>query len=38
VLWTLGERDRAREVWKGALSRDPEHRVLRDTVKRLDKN
>jgi tetratricopeptide (TPR) repeat protein len=37
VLWTLGERDRAREVWKGALTRDPEHPVLRDTVQRLDK-
>lgn len=37
VLWTLGQRDRAREVWRGALSRDPEHRVLRDTVKRLDR-
>lgn len=37
VLWTLGERDRAREVWQGALTRDPGHRVLRDTVQRLDR-
>jgi len=37
VLWTLGEKARAREVWQGALTRDPEPRVLRDTVKRLDR-
>ncbi len=37
VLWTLGERDRARAIWQAALSRDPEHRVLRDTVQRLDR-
>ena len=37
VLWTLGDKDRAREIWRGALTRDPEHRVLRDTVKRLDR-
>jgi Flp pilus assembly protein TadD len=37
VLWTLGERDRARQVWQGALTRDPRHRVLRDTVERLDR-
>jgi tetratricopeptide (TPR) repeat protein len=35
VLWTLGERDRAKEIWEAALTRDPEHRVLRDTVQRL---
>ncbi|MGH8442567.1 MAG: tetratricopeptide repeat protein [Nevskiaceae bacterium] len=37
VLWTLGEKDRARAIWQGALSRDPGHRVLRDTVDRLDR-
>ena len=37
VLWTLGERARAREVWDAALTRDPEHRVLRDTVERLSR-
>ncbi len=37
VLWTLGERARAREVWDAALSRDPDHRVLRDTVDRLSR-
>jgi tetratricopeptide (TPR) repeat protein len=35
VLWMLGERDRARAVWDDALARDPDHRVLRDTVERL---
>jgi tetratricopeptide (TPR) repeat protein len=37
VLWMLGERDRARAVWDDALARDPDHRVLRDTVERLQK-
>ncbi len=37
VLWTIGERARARQVWQGALTKDPEHRVLRDTVQRLDR-
>jgi Flp pilus assembly protein TadD len=37
VLWTIGERERARQVWQGALTKDPEHRVLRDTVQRLDR-
>lgn len=37
VLWMLGERDRARAVWDDALARDPDHRVLRDTVERLRK-
>jgi tetratricopeptide (TPR) repeat protein len=37
VLWTLGERERARAVWQAALSKDPDHRVLRDTVQRLDR-
>lgn len=37
VLWTLGEKDQARAIWQAALSKDPEHRVLRDTVQRLDR-
>lgn len=37
VLWMLGERDRARAVWEDALARDPDHRVLRDTVERFQK-
>lgn len=36
VLWVQGERDRAREVWNDALIEHPAHRVLQDTVKRLD--
>jgi tetratricopeptide (TPR) repeat protein len=35
VLWTLGARDEARAIWEAALTRDPDHRVLRDTVQRL---
>lgn len=35
VLWTLGEKDRAREIWDAALAEEPEHRVLKETVKRL---
>ncbi len=35
VLWTLGEREQARAVWDAALSRDPDHRVLRETIDRL---
>lgn len=35
VLWMLGERDQARAIWEAALTRDPDHRVLRDTVERL---
>lgn len=37
VLWVLGEKDRARAIWEAALSRDPHHRVLRETVNRLVK-
>lgn len=37
VLWVLGEKDRAREIWGAALAEDPDHRVLKETVKRLDK-
>jgi tetratricopeptide (TPR) repeat protein len=37
VLWTLGERERARAVWDDALTRNPEHPVLRGTVDRLQK-
>jgi tetratricopeptide (TPR) repeat protein len=35
VLWVLGEKDRARKIWEGALTRDPDHRVLKETVERL---
>ncbi|GAB3681626.1 tetratricopeptide repeat protein [Salinisphaera aquimarina] len=37
VLWKQGERDAARQVWQDALADDPDHAVLRATIKRLDK-
>lgn len=37
VLWVLGEKDRARAIWEAALTRDPDHRVLRETVDRLSR-
>lgn len=35
VLWALGQKEQAREVWNKALKREPDHRVLLDTVERL---
>ncbi len=35
VLWVLGEKARAREIWATALAEDPDHRVLKETIKRL---
>ena len=35
VLWVLGEKDRARAIWEAALTRDPGHRVLKETMERL---
>lgn len=35
VLWTLGEQDRARQIWDEALARDPAHPALKETVERL---
>lgn len=35
VLWKMGDKDRARAIWDAALSEDPDHRVLRETVDRL---
>ncbi|WP_435103938.1 tetratricopeptide repeat protein [Arhodomonas sp. AD133] len=35
VLWQLGEREQAREIWTEALQRQPGHDVLHDTVNRL---
>lgn len=34
VLWALGEKERARAVWDAALRKDPEHKVLRETLQR----
>lgn len=35
VLWTLGEKERARGIWDKSLIDDPEHKVLRETIQRL---
>lgn len=35
VLWKLGEKQRAREIWEEALADDSDHRVLRETMRRL---
>jgi tetratricopeptide (TPR) repeat protein len=37
VLWQLGQRDKAQDVWRTALADNPNHRVLRETVDRLSK-
>jgi tetratricopeptide (TPR) repeat protein len=37
VLWQLGQRDQAHDVWRTALADNPDHRVLRETVDRLSK-
>lgn len=36
VLWQRGDRDAARKVWDEAAARDPKHRVLLETRRRLD--
>lgn len=35
VLWQMGRKDEARQVWETALREDPDHPVLRETVGRL---
>lgn len=35
VLWSLGRQEQARLVWQQALAQEPQHRVLRDTLRRL---
>lgn len=35
VLWQSGDREAARQVWQEAQARDPEHRTLRETMRRL---
>lgn len=35
VLWARGAREEARELWRKALTDDPENEVLRDTLARL---
>jgi len=36
VLWAMGERKEAREIWKRALKEDPGNQVLRETMTRLN--
>ncbi|MRH78625.1 tetratricopeptide repeat protein [Spiribacter sp. C176] len=36
VLWVLGQRARAREIWAPVLVTHPDHPVLRETTQRLD--
>lgn len=38
VLWSLGDRPRARAIWKEALSRQPDNAVLKETIERLDRD
>jgi tetratricopeptide (TPR) repeat protein len=35
VLWMSGDTEAATSVWQGALMKDPQHRILRETLDRL---
>ncbi len=35
VLWTLDQREQALTVWREAHQKDPQHRVLQETLRRL---
>ncbi len=35
VLWVSGEQEKALQVWQGALLSDPQHKVLLETLRRL---
>lgn len=35
VLWMTGKTDQARAIWLRAASKDPDHKILRDTLRRL---
>jgi hypothetical protein len=35
VLWSLGQKDEARRVWREARARDASNDVLRETLTRL---
>jgi len=35
VLWVTGKTDAAMDVWRGALLKDPQHKILVATLKRL---
>ncbi|MDZ7842178.1 MAG: tetratricopeptide repeat protein [Gammaproteobacteria bacterium] len=36
VLWVVGDRERARKVWKRARREDPDNHVLNETIERLN--
>lgn len=36
VLWTQGRKDEARDIWNHALSKNPDHPVLKETMQRLE--
>ncbi|MCH8507078.1 MAG: tetratricopeptide repeat protein [Ectothiorhodospiraceae bacterium] len=36
VLWEMGRRDEARQVWREAAAEESEHDVLQETMRRLD--
>ncbi len=35
ALWTMGDQETATRIWQGALLKDPSHRILLDTLRRL---
>ena len=35
VLWVRGQQDRARAIWREGLALDPEHKALRETLRRF---
>ena len=35
VLWVMGKQQQARKVWEDALQTKPEHKILRDVIKRF---
>lgn len=36
ALWALGEKRKARKLWREALDKSPGHEILLETIKRLD--
>ncbi|TDG12397.1 tetratricopeptide repeat protein [Seongchinamella unica] len=35
VLWVSGDTEKARQIWRGALLKNPDHPILKDTLQRL---
>ncbi|MDY6816833.1 MAG: tetratricopeptide repeat protein, partial [Pseudomonadota bacterium] len=38
ALWMAGEEEQARIVWQEGLEQDPNHQILRETIRRLTGN